>query len=121
MLVDSFGRKHDYLRISLTDHCNLRCNYCMPQECGQYTSHDDLMTEDEIAYISKLFVAMGVTRIRLTGGEPLVRKDFDKILKSLSKLPVKTCDYHQRYTFGPVFYLYLNRVAYGPSILALTR
>jgi cyclic pyranopterin phosphate synthase len=89
MLVDSYGRQHDYLRISVTDHCNFRCNYCMPQGCGQYTLHEDLMSMDEIAYISKLFVAMGVKRIRLTGGEPLVRKDFDKILKSLSKLPVK--------------------------------
>ena len=88
-LQDTFARKHDYLRISVTDHCNFRCNYCMPQECGQHTLRDDLMETDEIVYISKLFVAMGVKRIRFTGGEPLLRKDFDKILWSVSKLPVK--------------------------------
>ena len=85
---DQYGRVHDYLRISLTDKCNLRCTYCMPQEDMKFMSSDLLMTADEIVGIAKQFVALGVKKIRLTGGEPLVRKDFDEIFKRLSALPV---------------------------------
>lgn len=89
MILDSFGRKHNYLRISLTDNCNLRCFYCMPEEEYEFTPVSRLMQPDEIESISKIFVAQGVNKIRLTGGEPLVRKDAGKIILSLSKLPVK--------------------------------
>jgi len=89
MILDSFGRKHNYLRISLTDNCNLRCFYCMPEEEYEFTPASRLMQPDEIESISKIFVAQGVNKIRLTGGEPLVRKDAGKIILSLSKLPVK--------------------------------
>ncbi len=89
MILDSFGRNHNYLRISLTDNCNLRCFYCMPEEEYEFTPASRLMQADEIEAISKIFVAQGVNKIRLTGGEPLVRKDAGKIILSLSKLPVK--------------------------------
>ena len=89
MILDSFGRNHNYLRISLTDNCNLRCFYCMPEEEYEVTPASRLMQPDEIESISKIFVAQGVNKIRLTGGEPLVRKDAGKIILSLSKLPVK--------------------------------
>ncbi|MDH5827008.1 GTP 3',8-cyclase MoaA [Sphingobacterium faecium] len=87
-LIDPFGRKHNYLRISLTDNCNLRCFYCMPEEEYAFTPHHKLMQHDEIATLAKIFVDQGVTRIRLTGGEPLVRKDASAIITTLSKLPV---------------------------------
>ena len=89
MILDSFGRNHNYLRISLTDNCNLRCFYCMPEEEYEFTPVSKLMQADEIEAISKIFVAQVVNKIRLTGGEPLVRKDAGKIILSLSKLPVK--------------------------------
>lgn len=88
MLLDSFGRDHNYLRVSLTDNCNLRCFYCMPEEDYEFTPVSKLMQFDEIEAIAKIFVAEGVTKIRLTGGEPLVRKDAGKIIIALSKLPV---------------------------------
>ena len=85
-LVDSFGRTHNYLRISLTERCNLRCSYCMPLEGVQLSPADHLMSADEIYTIAQSFVKFGVTKIRLTGGEPLVRKDFPKILELLATL-----------------------------------
>ncbi len=89
MLTDSFGRVHDYLRISLTDNCNFRCTYCMPQEDMEWLPAARLMQVDEIDQIAQTFVGLGVKKIRLTGGEPLVRKDFGAILDRLSKLPVE--------------------------------
>jgi len=89
MLIDSFDRVHNYLRISLTDNCNLRCFYCMPEEDYEFTPHSRLMQPDEIETLARLFVDNGVNKIRLTGGEPLVRKDAADIILRLSKLPVK--------------------------------
>jgi cyclic pyranopterin phosphate synthase len=89
MLIDSFNRVHNYLRISLTDNCNLRCFYCMPEEDYEFTPHSRLMQPEEIESLAKLFVENGVNKIRLTGGEPLVRKDAADIIIRLSKLPVK--------------------------------
>ena len=88
MLIDTFGRMHDYLRISLTDNCNLRCFYCMPEEDYEFTPASRLMQVDEIEALAKIFVANGVKKIRLTGGEPLVRKDAAEIIRRLSRLPV---------------------------------
>ncbi len=88
MIVDSFNRVHDYLRVSLTDNCNLRCFYCMPEEDYVFTPASRLMQSDEIEALAKIFVSLGVKKIRLTGGEPLVRKDAARIILSLSKLPV---------------------------------
>lgn len=90
MLVDSFNRKHNYLRISLTDKCNLRCLYCMPLDLpDSFLASRSMMNVDEIEAIAKVFVDLGVTKIRLTGGEPLVRKDVREIIFRLSKLPVQ--------------------------------
>ena len=88
MIKDRFARTHNYLRISLTDNCNLRCFYCMPEEDYDFTPASHLMQPPEIETLAKIFVEQGVTKIRLTGGEPLVRKDAAKIILSLSKLPV---------------------------------
>jgi GTP 3',8-cyclase len=89
MLVDSFGRIHTYLRISLTDNCNLRCFYCMPEEEYHFTPASRLMQASEIEHIASTFVDHGVTKIRLTGGEPLVRKDAADIILRLARLPVE--------------------------------
>jgi cyclic pyranopterin phosphate synthase len=88
MITDSFNRVHNYLRISLTDNCNLRCFYCMPEEDYEFTQASKLMQAAEIETLAKIFVKEGVTKIRLTGGEPLVRKDAGQIILALAKLPV---------------------------------
>jgi len=88
MITDTYNRIHDYLRISLTDNCNLRCFYCMPEEDYEFTPSPKLMQVDEIEAIAKIFVEQGVNKIRLTGGEPLVRKGAEDIILRLSKLPV---------------------------------
>ncbi|KAF4373544.1 hypothetical protein F8388_025238 [Cannabis sativa] len=96
MLVDSFGRLHTYLRISLTERCNLRCQYCMPAEGVDLTSKPQLLTRDEILRLANLFVSSGVNKIRLTGGEPTIRKDIEDIclglsnMKGLKKLGITT-------------------------------
>lgn len=89
LLTDRFGRVHDYLRISLTDACNLRCTYCMPEEDMTFMPRADLMTPDEILTLAEMFVRHGVRKIRLTGGEPLVRKEAAEIIRRLGDLPVK--------------------------------
>ncbi len=86
ILTDKMLRKHNYLRISLTEKCNLRCTYCMPADGVQLTPKNSLMNVDEIFSIAKIFVDHGVNKIRLTGGEPLVRKDLSEILKRLNSL-----------------------------------
>ena len=89
ILTDSHNRKLTYLRISLTELCNLRCNYCMPAEGVQLSPKSHIMNFDEIFAIAKTFVDNGVTKIRLTGGEPLIRKDIEHIIRKLSALPVE--------------------------------
>jgi GTP 3',8-cyclase len=87
-LLDRFGRVHDYLRISLVDKCNLRCTYCMPENV-RFLPQSQLMTADEILALAEVFVSLGVKKIRLTGGEPLLRKDFGAIVRRLGQLPVE--------------------------------
>jgi GTP 3',8-cyclase len=89
MLLDSYNRVHSYLRISLTDKCNLRCFYCMPKEDHPFTPASHLMTPSEIEIIAREFINLGVKKIRLTGGEPLLRKDAHEIIDSLSQFPVE--------------------------------
>lgn len=89
MLQDTFHRIHDYLRISLTDSCNFRCQYCMPEENIQCMPNRHLMQVEEIQQIAETFVSLGVRKIRLTGGEPMVRKEFATILHNISQLPVE--------------------------------
>jgi cyclic pyranopterin phosphate synthase len=88
MITDRFNRIHNYLRISITDNCNLRCFYCMPEEDYEFTPTSRLMQVDEIEALAKIFVSQGVNKVRLTGGEPLVRKDSAAIILALSKLSV---------------------------------
>ncbi|MEP7196129.1 MAG: GTP 3',8-cyclase MoaA [Saprospiraceae bacterium] len=89
MLKDKFGRIHDYLRISLTDACNFRCLYCIPEENTHFMPSANLMQVEEIDQIVKEFVKLGIRKIRLTGGEPLVRKDAQQIIQCISKYPVE--------------------------------
>ena len=89
MIIDSYNRVHDYLRISLTDNCNLRCFYCMPEEEYDFAPASKLMQPKEIEALAKIFVQQGVKKIRLTGGEPLVRKDAAAIILALAALPVE--------------------------------
>jgi molybdenum cofactor biosynthesis protein A len=88
ILTDDFGRKHNYLRISLLEKCNLRCAYCMPADGIALSPKASLMTADEIFSIAQTFVENGVDKIRLTGGEPLLRKDFPEIASKLATLGV---------------------------------
>lgn len=89
VLTDDFGRMHNYLRISLIEKCNLRCTYCMPADGIALTPKKELMTADEVFAIAQTFVENGVDKIRLTGGEPLLRKDFPEIISKLATLNIK--------------------------------
>ncbi|MFN2363329.1 MAG: GTP 3',8-cyclase MoaA [Halarsenatibacteraceae bacterium] len=82
----SYQREVDYLRISVTDRCNFRCKYCMPPDGVDYKPHAEIMRYEEILIFAKIAVEAGVKRIRLTGGEPLVRKGLDKLIYQLNKL-----------------------------------
>lgn len=84
---DKHGRTIDYLRISLTDRCNLRCIYCMPEEGVDQMSHDDILRIEEIERIVAVAARMGISRIRLTGGEPLVRKGVVDLVRSITNMP----------------------------------
>lgn len=88
-ISDQFGRAHDYLRISLTERCNLRCFYCMPEEGIALRPKSQFMSKEEVIRMAETFVSLGVKKIRLTGGEPLVRNDAAEIIQELSKLPVE--------------------------------
>ncbi|TNN52042.1 Molybdenum cofactor biosynthesis protein 1 [Liparis tanakae] len=85
-LTDTFGRRHSYLRISLTEKCNLRCQYCMPDEGVKLTPRSELLTTAEVLTLARLFVREGVEKIRLTGGEPLIKPDVLDVIKELRKL-----------------------------------
>ncbi|KAI4905080.1 hypothetical protein NFI96_016803 [Prochilodus magdalenae] len=85
-LTDTFGRRHSYLRISLTEKCNLRCQYCMPEEGVKLTPRSQLLTTEEVLTLARLFVREGVEKIRLTGGEPLIRPDVLHIIAEMRKL-----------------------------------
>lgn len=89
MLRDSFGRIHNYIRISLTERCNLRCTYCMPADGVVLSPKEGIMTADEIEKLASIFVHLGINKIRLTGGEPLVREDFEDVALRLGKLNVE--------------------------------
>src|ERR1700733_4331523 len=86
LLIDNHGRKINYLRLAVTDRCNLRCFYCMPEEGLNWLSRKELMTYEEMLQICSLMVKMGIEKIRITGGEPFVRKDIMQFLTGLSKL-----------------------------------
>lgn len=83
MLTDSYQRKHDYLRVSITDHCNLRCEYCMPPEGVELLSHDEVLRNEEFIRLIGVFVSLGVVKVRFTGGEPLLRRGFIDIVAEM--------------------------------------
>jgi cyclic pyranopterin phosphate synthase len=85
-LTDTFERQHDYLRISITEKCNLRCLYCMPEEGVPQSPPPDLLTTPEIYLLSSIFVSQGVTKIRLTGGEPTIRRDILPLMNQIGSL-----------------------------------
>ena len=86
-LIDRHGRRHSYLRLSVTDRCNLRCTYGMPPQGIEWTPRADVLTADEIVRLGTIFVDMGIDKIRLTGGEPLARRDIGQIAERLGALP----------------------------------
>ncbi len=86
VLKDTYGRDHTYLRVSLSERCNLRCTYCMPEEGVPLTPKNDLLQAHEIVKLVKLFVENGVNKVRFTGGEPLVRKDCVEIVREVGKI-----------------------------------
>ena len=92
MLTDSYNRPIRDLRISLTDRCNFRCFYCLPNGEPPLARKETLLTFEEIAYLSEILVSLGIEKIRLTGGEPLIRKDVPKLVEQLSKLKPKLRD-----------------------------
>ncbi len=87
MLYDNHGRLVNYLRLAVTDRCNLRCFYCMPEEGIEYVPRHELMSYEEMLRIVRLMVGMGVEKLRITGGEPFVRKDMMDFLREISRLP----------------------------------
>ncbi len=86
-LIDSFGRVHDNLRISVTDRCNIRCFYCMPEEGAQYMDRAEILTFEEIERFVRAAVPLGITKLRLTGGEPLLRRDLPLLIERLAAIP----------------------------------
>ena len=86
-LVDSYGRHITSLRVSITDRCNFRCRYCMPAEGLPWLPRADILTYEEITRLAGIMTAMGVAQIRLTGGEPLVRRDVPELVRMLKPLP----------------------------------
>ncbi|MGM0882652.1 MAG: GTP 3',8-cyclase MoaA [Bacillota bacterium] len=86
-LTDRFGRVHDYLRISVTDRCNLRCLYCMPEEGMEFTESENLLSYDQIVEVVEAGAELGISKLRITGGEPLIRPGLDGLIKRLSAIP----------------------------------
>lgn len=86
-LVDTFGRLHDNLRISVTDRCNIRCFYCMPEEGVKFQPREEILTFEEIERFARVAAGLGVRKIRVTGGEPLVRKDLPELIAKLTRVP----------------------------------
>ena len=85
-LIDTYGRVHRDLRVSLTDRCNLRCNYCLPEEFSDWLPNEKLLTTDELIRVIQVAVNCGITEVRLTGGEPLLRPDIVEIVSQISQL-----------------------------------
>ncbi|MCU6710407.1 GTP 3',8-cyclase MoaA [Paenibacillus sp. J5C_2022] len=86
-LTDRFGRAHHYLRISVTDRCNLRCLYCMPEEGASFTESDKLLSYDDIEKVVRAGASLGIRKLRITGGEPLVRPRLAELIQRLSRIP----------------------------------
>ena len=85
-MIDRFGRDINYLRVSITDRCNYRCQYCMPHDGVKNMAHEELLSFEELYLVIHQFVNIGVKKVRLTGGEPLVRKGILGFIQSLSHI-----------------------------------
>ena len=85
-MKDQYGRTIDYIRISVTDRCNLRCVYCMPEEGVEQVAHEEILTYQEIVRIAGLCARMGISKVKLTGGEPLVRKGIFDLLEQMRRI-----------------------------------
>jgi cyclic pyranopterin phosphate synthase len=85
-LIDTYNRIHDNLRISVTDRCNIRCFYCMPEDGVRYVEHREILRFEEIERFARIAVSLGVRKIRVTGGEPLVRKDLPVLVEKLARI-----------------------------------
>ena len=88
MLIDSFGRTINNLRVSVTDQCNFRCIYCMPEEGMVFQPKEEILTFEEITRVIRIVSTLGISKIRLTGGEPTVRKDLPLLISMISEIPV---------------------------------
>ena len=86
-MIDGHGRNIDYLRISLIDRCNLRCVYCMPEDGVDMVPHEEILTYEEVLRLVKVFANLGFCKIKLTGGEPLVRKEVVKLVREIKAIP----------------------------------
>src|SRR5438445_8573857 len=85
-LVDTFGRLHDNLRLSVTVRCNIRCFYCMPEKDVKFQPRDQLLTFEEIERFVRVAVKLGIRKLRITGGEPLVRKNLSTLVRKLAAI-----------------------------------
>ena len=85
-LKDNFGRAIRDLRISITDRCNFRCFYCMPEESMEWRPKNEILTYEEIIVLTELFVGMGVNSLRVTGGEPMMRRDVESLIERLAQI-----------------------------------
>lgn len=108
MLLDSFGRQITYLRLAITDKCNFRCQYCMPAEGIVYQNSKSILFYEEMIKLVSALAELGVNKIRLTGGEPFVRKDFIYFLKNLNKIP--GLDEINITTNGTIIYKYYEQL-----------
>ncbi len=86
-LLDTFGRLHNNLRISVTDRCNIRCFYCMPEEGVKFEARENILSFEEIERVARVAASLGIRKLRITGGEPLVRKDLPKLIGKLAAIP----------------------------------
>ena len=86
-LIDSFGRAHDNLRISVTDRCNIRCFYCMPETGVEFMERSEILSFEEIERFARVAARLGITKLRVTGGEPLVRRDLPVLIRKLAAIP----------------------------------
>ena len=86
-MFDRYQRKIEYVRISLTDRCNLRCRYCMPEEGVEKLRHEDILRFDEIVRIVRALASLGVRTVRLTGGEPLIRRNIVELVREIHAVP----------------------------------
>ena len=86
-LIDSYGRTHTNLRISVTDRCDIRCFYCMPEEGVKFMARDEILSFEEIERFARIAAGLGVDKLRVTGGEPLVRRDLPLLIRRLATIP----------------------------------